>query len=81
MAVAGQTTYALFCQWMSANVDFPLVVVVFAALSGGPVVGLWTGVAAGLAQDLLSGGIVGVSGLAKSLVGVRRRRRGGASSC
>ena len=69
VAVAAQTTYALFVNGMSANVDFPLVVVVFAALSGGPVVGLWTGVAAGLAQDLLSGGIVGVSGMAKSLVG------------
>lgn len=69
VAVAAQTTYALFVNGTSANVDFPLVAVVFAALLGGPVVGLWTGVAAGLVQDLLSGGIVGVSGLAKSLVG------------
>ena len=69
VAVAAQTTYALFVNGASANVDFPLIVVVFAALSGGPVVGLWTGVAAGLVQDLLSGGIIGVSGLAKSLVG------------
>ena len=69
VAVTAQTTYALFVNGTSANVDFPLVVVVFAALSGGPIVGLWTGVAAGLGQDLLSGGIVGVSGLSKSLVG------------
>ena len=69
IAVAAQTTYALFANGTSANVDFPLIVVVFAALSRGPLVGLWTGVVAGLVQDLLSGGIVGVSGLAKSLVG------------
>ena len=53
-----------------APADVVLVVVVLAALSGGPLVGLWTGTAAGLLQDLLSGGVIGVSGLAKSLTGV-----------
>ena len=51
-------------------VDLVLVVVVFTGLSRGPVAGLWTGTAAGLLQDVLSGGIVGVSGLAKCLTGV-----------
>ena len=69
VALAAQTTLTFFVSGTGADVDFPLIAVVFAALSGGPVVGLWTGTAAGLAQDVLSGGIVGVSGLAKSLVG------------
>ena len=53
-----------------APIDLVLIVVVFAALSRGPVVGLWTGTFAGLFQDALSGGIIGVSGLAKSITGV-----------
>jgi rod shape-determining protein MreD len=51
-------------------VDLVLVVVVFTGLARGPVAALWTGTAAGLLQDVLSGGIVGVSGLAKCLTGV-----------
>lgn len=50
-------------------VDLVLLVVVYTALSRGSVAALWTGTAAGLLQDVLSGGIVGVSGLAKCLVG------------
>ncbi len=53
-----------------APVDLVLIAVVSAALSRGPVVGLWTGTFAGLLQDALSGGIIGVSGLAKSITGV-----------
>ena len=52
-----------------APVDLVLVVVVYTALSRGPAAGVWTGTAAGLLQDVLSGGIVGVSGLAKCLTG------------
>ena len=42
---------------------------VFVALRHGAVAGLLFGSLAGLCQDALSGGIIGVGGLAKSLVG------------
>jgi rod shape-determining protein MreD len=50
--------------------DLVLIVVIFAALSRGRVAGLWTGTVGGLLQDMLSGGIIGISGLAKSITGV-----------
>ncbi|MCL4812864.1 MAG: rod shape-determining protein MreD [Vicinamibacteraceae bacterium] len=70
LALALQTTLAHAFAANRAVVDFLLVVVVFAALSAGPVAGLLVGTVAGLAQDALAGGILGVEGLAKSLVGV-----------
>ena len=69
-AVAVQTALVWSVSGTVANLDLPLVVVVLAALSRGPLVGLWTGTAVGFFQDVLSGGIVGVSGLCKSVVGV-----------
>ena len=50
-------------------VDLPLVVVVSGAIFLGPTVGMLAGTIIGLAQDALSGGILGVAGLAKTLVG------------
>jgi rod shape-determining protein MreD len=52
-----------------AGIDLVLVVVVWAALQFGPASGLLTGAAAGLAQDVLSAGIIGVGGFSKTLVG------------
>ena len=49
--------------------DLVLVAVVFAALQWGPVAGMLAGTMGGLLQDALAGGIVGVGGLAKTLVG------------
>ncbi|HVT48005.1 MAG TPA: rod shape-determining protein MreD [Vicinamibacterales bacterium] len=49
--------------------DFVLVGVVFAALQWGPVAGILGGTIGGLLQDVLAGGIVGVGGLAKTIVG------------
>ena len=69
-AVTVQTVLAWSVSGTVVNLDLPLVVVVLAALSRGPLAGLWTGTAVGLAQDVLSGGIVGVNGLCKSVVGV-----------
>jgi len=69
LSVTVQTTFARFFGLTFVNMDIPLVVVVLAALSGGPIVGLWAGTFAGLLQDLMSGGLVGVSGLSKSLIG------------
>lgn len=63
-----QTTFARFFVGRM-NVDFVLVAVVYVALSYGPVAGLLGGTAAGLAQDALSGGILGIGGLAKTIVG------------
>ena len=50
-------------------VDLPLVVVVSGAIFAGPTVGLMSGTLVGLSQDALSGGVLGVAGLAKTLVG------------
>jgi rod shape-determining protein MreD len=49
--------------------DLVLVGVVFAALRWGPVAGMLAGTLGGLLQDALAGGIVGVGGLAKTVVG------------
>lgn len=68
LALALQTTLARLVLG-EGQIDLVLVVVVYVALSGGAVAGLWTGTVGGLAQDTLSGGIVGVSGLTKTLVG------------
>ena len=50
-------------------VDLVLVVVVYVALTSGPVTGLLSGTFAGLVQDALSSGVIGIGGLAKTLVG------------
>lgn len=53
----------------SVPLDLALVVVVFLALRRGRVTGLLSGSVAGLAQDALTGGVLGIGGLAKSVVG------------
>lgn len=69
LALALQTTLARFVVRGTAAVDLVLVVVVYVALTSGPVTGLLAGSVAGLVQDALSSGIVGIGGLAKTLVG------------
>ena len=68
-ALLAQSTIVWLFGSARVNVDLPLVVVVLAALDGGPLMGLLVGAIAGCGQDWLSGGIVGVSGLSKSLIG------------
>lgn len=68
LGITLQTTFARFFVGRM-NVDFVLVAVVYVALSFGPVAGLLGGTAAGLAQDALSGGILGIGGLTKTVVG------------
>lgn len=68
-ALALQTTLGAVVSGEQASVDLVLVLVVYVAIGTGPVAGLLFGSLAGLLQDALSGGIVGVGGLAKSLVG------------
>jgi rod shape-determining protein MreD len=50
-------------------VNLVLVAVVYAALSFGPVMGLFAGSAGGLAQDALAGGVLGIGGFSMTLVG------------
>jgi rod shape-determining protein MreD len=69
LALALQTTLARFLVGGSAAVDFVLVAVVGVALSTGPVGGLLAGSIAGLIQDALGTGVIGIGGLAKSVVG------------
>jgi rod shape-determining protein MreD len=67
-ALALQTTLARYVRG-SAAVDLVLVVVVYVALTAGPVAGLLTGTVGGLVQDAMSTGVLGIGGLAKTLVG------------
>jgi rod shape-determining protein MreD len=69
LALTLQTTLARFLIRGTLAIDLVLVVVVYVALVAGPVTGLMTGAFAGLVQDALSSGVIGISGLAKTVVG------------
>jgi rod shape-determining protein MreD len=69
VGLAVQVALARFTAGGRFVFDFVLVGVVFAALQWGPVAGILAGTIGGLLQDILSGGIVGVGGLAKTLTG------------
>jgi rod shape-determining protein MreD len=68
-ALVLQATLARFLARGSVGVDLVLVAVVYLSLKAGPATGILAGAAAGLAQDALSAGIVGVGGLSKSVAG------------
>ena len=68
-ALVLQTTLARFVMHGVIVVDLILVAVVFVALRSGPITGLLSGAVAGLAQDALSSGFIGIGGLAKTVVG------------
>ena len=68
-ALALQTTLARFVIRGTVAVDLGLVVVVYIALTSGPVTGLLAGTLTGLLQDALASGILGIGGLAKTIVG------------
>ena len=68
-ALALQTTLAGLSVGGGVMVNLVLVAVVYAALAFGPVTGLLTGSAGGLAQDALAGGVIGISGFSMTLVG------------
>jgi len=69
LALALQTTIARFVVSGTVAVDLVLVVVVYVALSSGAVPGMLTGTVAGLIQDSMSTGVIGIGGLAKTIVG------------
>ena len=68
-ALALQTTISGLLIGKTVAVNLVLVAVVYIALAFGPVMGLFAGMAGGLAQDALAGGIVGIGGLSKTLIG------------
>jgi len=69
VALALQTTLARFFFRGAIAVDLGLVAVVYVALSSGPATGLLAGTFAGLVQDALSSPVIGIGGLAKTIVG------------
>ena len=64
-----QTTLAGMSYQAGTLVNVVLIAVVYVALALGPVAGLLTGAAGGLVQDAIAGGIVGLGGMSKTLVG------------
>ncbi len=69
VAVALQTTLNRFIVRENFAVDLVMVAVVYVALTAGPVAGMMAGTIGGLIQDSLSSGIIGIGGLAKTIVG------------
>lgn len=68
VALALQTTLAGLTGGATA-VNLVLVAVIYVALAFGPASGLLVGTAGGLVQDALAGGVIGVGGFSKTLVG------------
>jgi rod shape-determining protein MreD len=68
-ALAVQTTLSGWVLRGTGPFDLVLIVVVYVALTSGPTTGLLAGMVGGLAQDALSSGVLGIGGLAKTLVG------------
>ena len=69
VALVLQTTVAGLRIGSTTAVNLVLVVVVYFGLAFGPAGGLVAGTVGGLAQDALAGGIVGIGGFSKTLVG------------
>jgi len=69
IALAAQTTLAGNVFRSSTPIDLVLIAVVYVAIKSGPVTGLMAGTVAGLIQDALAAGILGIGGLSKTVVG------------
>jgi len=69
LALALQTSLARFLVGGTAALDLVLVVVVYVALTSGPVTGMLAGRGAGIVQDALSSGTVGIGGPANAIGG------------
>ena len=66
---------AIILQWTLRNIaepfayiDFPLIVVVYAALQRNAIKALFFGTISGIAVDALSGGLLGANGFSKTLI-------------
>ncbi|HKR00332.1 MAG TPA: rod shape-determining protein MreD [Pyrinomonadaceae bacterium] len=69
LAVAVVLQSTLRVNWdLFKYVDLPLIVVVYIALQRDAMQALFVGVVAGLATDVLSGGLLGVGGFSRTLV-------------
>ena len=68
-ALALQTTLSGMLTGGAIAVNLVLVAVVFLALAYGAVTGTMAGMIGGLAQDALAGGIVGLGGMTKTVIG------------
>lgn len=68
-ALGLQTTLSSQGWSNGAALDLVLIVVVYVAIKSGPSTGLLAGTIAGLIQDSMSSGILGIGGLAKTIVG------------
>jgi rod shape-determining protein MreD len=68
IAIGLQTTLSTR-GFANGTLDLVLIVVVYIAIKSGPAMGLLAGTVAGLIQDSLSSGILGIGGLAKTIVG------------
>ena len=64
-----QTTLSGLFVGSTVTVNLVLTAVVYLALAYGPVTGMLSGTLGGLVQDSLAGGIVGLGGLTKTLIG------------
>jgi rod shape-determining protein MreD len=64
-----QSTIAGMSFAAGSRVNLVLVAVIYVALAYGAVTGMLAGCAAGLVQDSIAGGIVGIGGLSKTVVG------------
>ena len=69
VAIVVQTTLATTVFRGGSAIDLVLIVVVYIAIKSGPSTGLLAGTVAGLIQDALSSGVLGIGGLAKTIVG------------
>jgi rod shape-determining protein MreD len=69
LALALQTTLAGVVIRGTSAIDLVLIVVVYIALKAGPAAGLLAGTVAGLIQDAMSNPVLGIGGLAKTIVG------------
>ncbi len=64
-----QSTIAGMSFTAGSRVNLVLVAVIYVALAYGAVTGMLAGCVAGLVQDAIAGGIVGIGGLSKTVVG------------
>ncbi len=69
VALLLQSTIAGMSFAAGSRVNLVLVAVIYVALAYGAVTGMLAGCAAGLVQDAIAGGIVGIGGLSKTVVG------------
>jgi rod shape-determining protein MreD len=68
VALLLQLTLAGYIRFF-AYIDMPLLVTVYFGLQRAPVLGMAVGLAAGLGGDIISGGVLGVGGFTKTIIG------------